>query len=231
MLINCRGERTNQQRRQQFNEGRALSDRRGLNGWKHDAIIDIQLESQWWHLYFLEVVGSPTLINEQKYSEDLTKTFKAMQLAVFNIRNLLLCRGVTEDKLGVVEAHGCIVYQRKLEHFRMVRDQDGLYLVDVIFEASLPDRKDEMAGQFPDILEYNLLRAQEPNDRYAPESGCSVAKRQTQRQGSEASPIERGTKHPGYTIEKALGAEAGGVGCFRVQLAAPPAGKRRDVFK
>ncbi|KAI9005368.1 hypothetical protein BC832DRAFT_557265 [Gaertneriomyces semiglobifer] len=152
-----RGERTNQQRRQQFNEGRAMSERRGQNGWKHDAIIDIRLESQWWHLFFLEVVGSPTLVDDQKHAEDQTKLFKAMQLALFNIRNLLLCRGVAEDKLRVVEAHACIVYQRKLEHFRMVRDEDGLYLVDVVFEASVPDRADEMGGQFQDILEYNLL--------------------------------------------------------------------------
>ncbi|KAJ3189977.1 60S ribosomal protein L14 [Gaertneriomyces sp. JEL0708] len=156
-LLYQRGERINQQRRLQTDKMRLTSECRGAGGWKHDRLIDIRLNYQWSHIFFLEVVGAPNYVDDQKRTDDQIKMLKVMQLSIHHLHNMLIRLGVEEDGLDFLESYGCLVYQRELQHYRMHRTREGLFLVDITEEKPLPLTKAEIMDHAREIMENSVL--------------------------------------------------------------------------
>ncbi|RUS17806.1 hypothetical protein BC938DRAFT_476156 [Jimgerdemannia flammicorona] len=105
------GEVENLDRKFQRNLSKFPNERRAI-GWLHDAILVMKVASVDVQVGFGEVVGNACELNDGKMCEDRTKILKAMQLALVQLRRLLLEKGVDKSLLWKLETFGILVYNK-----------------------------------------------------------------------------------------------------------------------
>nr|CAG8619539.1 12036_t:CDS:10 [Entrophospora candida] len=136
------GEIENMLTKKQRNETEQQKSRIRL-GCNQDGIIEISLNATDLEIGFMEVVGSAIEIDFKKLGEDTEKVFKAMQISVFYQRLYFLQRGATEDKIKFIESYGIVVYQRVITIYTMHRIPEGIYIVDILMQFSIPEIKND----------------------------------------------------------------------------------------
>ncbi|CAI2163821.1 2702_t:CDS:10 [Funneliformis geosporum] len=105
------------------------------------GIIEVSLNATNLEIGFMEVVGSAIEIDFKKLCEDTEKVFKAMKISMFYQRQHFLQRGATEDKIKCIESYGIVVYQRVITIYTMHRIPEGIYIVDILTQFSIPEIK------------------------------------------------------------------------------------------
>ncbi|CAG8610604.1 2485_t:CDS:2, partial [Scutellospora calospora] len=107
------------------------------------GIIEVSLNATDLEIGLMEVVGSAIEIDFKKLGEDTEKVFKAMQISMFYQRLYFLQRGATEDKIKCIESYGIVVYQRVITIYTMHRIPEGIYIVDILMQFSIPEIKND----------------------------------------------------------------------------------------
>ncbi|CAG8680975.1 16168_t:CDS:10 [Funneliformis caledonium] len=136
------GEIENMLTKKQRNETEQQKSRIRL-GYNQDGIIEVSLNATDLEIGFMEVVGSAIEIDFKKLGEDTEKVFKAMQISMFYQRLYFLQRGATEDKIKCIESYGIVVYQRVITIYTMHRIPEGIYIVDILMQFSIPEIKND----------------------------------------------------------------------------------------
>ncbi|RGB26583.1 hypothetical protein C1646_674669 [Rhizophagus diaphanus] len=121
------GEVENTDRKFQL-EIKRYKDKRNTNAgsWFHDAILSMNVNQSEIQVAFGEVVGNAYYHDDVKMNGDREKILKAMQLALFKIRQLF---PGDIPNLKNLETYGILVYKRDVFFYSM-HWIDGVYLVD-----------------------------------------------------------------------------------------------------
>ncbi|CAG8501226.1 19526_t:CDS:10 [Rhizophagus irregularis] len=135
------GEVENTDRKFQL-EIKRYKDKRNTNSgsWFHDAILSMNVSQSEIQVAFGEVVGNAYYHDDVKMNGDREKILKAMQLALFKIRQLF---PGDSPNLKNLETYGILVYKRDVFFYSM-HWIDGVYLVDQFDKFLIPNASTQL---------------------------------------------------------------------------------------